>query len=165
MSAKIIAYSGVHGTGKTTAVYDTAAALKKQGANVGIVLETSRRCPLPVFSVACDKPSVQAQQWIFSRQIHDEIEASIIYEVVVTDRTVIDCIAYSRHFGYTEMADAMERMANHIRYDEIHFKSLFTNEFLVDDGFRNTKDSCARYEIERIMFETYMRMGIPVILE
>lgn len=165
MSAKIIAYSGAHGTGKTTAVYELASNLKKRGMNVGIILETARKCPIPVFSNVCAMPSVEAQQWIFTRQIQEEIEASSYYDVVVTDRTVVDCIAYTRYFGYIEMAEAMEYMARQFRYDEIHFKTVFINNFLVDDGFRNIDDTGARYAIEKIMADLYKRMNIPYILE
>jgi len=165
MISKIIAYSGVHGTGKTTSVYETAAQYKKQGYNVGIILETARKCPLPVLSVGCDKPSMSAQQWIFTRQIQEEIEAAIHYDIVVTDRTVVDAIAYTRYFGYQGLSYAMETMAYHCRYNEVHFKTLLANDYCLDDGFRYVDDPKTRCVIERIMIETYRSMQIPLIFE
>jgi len=165
MTSKIIAYSGVHGTGKTTAVYEAAAEHKKQGYNVGIILETARKCPLPVLSVGCSKPTMLAQQWIFSRQIQEEIEASILYDVVVTDRTLVDAIAYTTYFGYLSMADAMKALAFHNRYSEVHFRTINNNNYCIDDGFRAHEDREQRIDIERIMIETYHSMHIPLIFE
>jgi hypothetical protein len=50
MSARIVAVSGTHGTGKTTATY-TRAALPKHShphAQIGIICEVASRCPLPI---------------------------------------------------------------------------------------------------------------------
>lgn len=165
MASKIIAYSGVHGTGKTTAVYEAAAQYKKKGYNVGIILETARKCPLPVLSLECKKPSVQAQQWIFARQIQEEIEAAMRYDIVVTDRTIVDVIAYTRHFQYRSTAYAMESMAYQFKYEEVHFKTLLQNDYCIDDGFRYTDDPELRCNIERIMIGLYEKLQIPLILE
>ena len=165
MAIRVIAYSGVHGTGKTTSVYETAAEYKKRGLNVGIILETARKCPLPVLSVGCKKPDMMAQLWIYTRQIQEEIEASIHYDIVVTDRTVVDAIAYTRYFGYDSMLPAMRMMAYSRVYDEVRFKTLLNNEYCIDDGFRSTEDLQQRREIERIMIDTYMDMHIPIIFE
>ncbi len=165
MADRIIAYSGVHGTGKTTAVYEAAAELKKQGYNVGIILETARKCPLPVLSVGCSKPTRLAQQWIFCRQTQEEIEASILYDVVVTDRTVVDTIAYATYFGYRSLADAMKSFAFQNRYSEVHFRTIKNNNYCIDDGFRAHEDQEQRIDIERIMIEIYHSMHIPLIFE
>jgi len=163
--SNIVAFSGVHGTGKTTAVYETAADLKKQGKNVGIILETARKCPLPVLSLACSNPSPEAQQWIFTRQILEEIEASMRYEVLVTDRTVVDAIAYTRYFGYSDLACAMERIAKHRFYDVIHFKSIKLNDWCIYDGFRRVEENDLRSKLECIMLNIYAKLEIPIILE
>ena len=77
MKSNIIAFSGAHGTGKTTAVYDLAAKLKKNGVNVGIITETARECPFPVMSSGCHVPPEYSQLWIFNRQMQAEIEAEV----------------------------------------------------------------------------------------
>ena len=165
MSAKIIAYSGVHGTGKTTSVYEAAAHYKKKGYNVGIILETARKCPLPVLSLGCRTPSVEAQQWIFARQIQEEIEAAMRHEVVITDRTVVDVIAYTRYFGYLSAAHEMQSMATLRQYSEVRFKKMIENDYCIDDGFRYTENPELRCVIERVMLETYQILNIPLIFD
>jgi predicted ATPase len=165
MNSKIIAYTGVHGTGKTTAVYEAAAQYKKQGYNVGIIFETARKCPLPVLSLDCKKPSVHAQQWIFARQMQEEIEAAMHHDIVISDRTIVDVIAYTRHFQYRSTAYAMESMASQFSYKEVHFKMLHANDYCFDDGFRYTEDLELRCNIERIMIGLYEKLMIPLIFE
>jgi predicted ATPase len=164
MEAQIIAYSGAHGTGKTTSVYGMAERLKKagvSGGNVGIILETARLCPLPVLSASCQRATEGAQRWIFARQLQAEEETCAQFGTVVSDRSLVDCIAYTRHFGYYALADTMEAMTFPViaRYRKIIFKRIIGNDFAVDDGFRDL-DYTTRSRIERIMLAIYRRMGV-----
>ena len=85
-----IAFIGTHGVGKTTLCYDLAAALKKQGLGVDIVKEVARLSPLPINR----QTSLEAQMWILSTQIAEEIRSAAGHEVVVCDRSVLDNYAY-----------------------------------------------------------------------
>jgi predicted ATPase len=85
-----IAFIGAHGVGKTTLCYDLAAALKKRDFNVDIVKEVARLSPLPINQ----KTSLEAQLWILSTQIAEEIRSAADHEVVVCDRSVLDNYAY-----------------------------------------------------------------------
>jgi predicted ATPase len=85
-----IAFIGTHGVGKTTLCYDLAAALKKQGLAVDIVKEVARLSPLPINR----QTSLEAQLWILSTQIAEEIRSAAHHEVVVCDRSVLDNYAY-----------------------------------------------------------------------
>jgi nicotinamide riboside kinase len=85
-----IAFIGTHGVGKTTLCYDLGAALKRQGLNVDIVKEVARLSPLPINR----KTSLEAQLWILSTQIAEEIRSAAHHEVVVCDRSVLDNYAY-----------------------------------------------------------------------
>lgn len=167
MDSKIIAFSGSHGTGKTTSVYGLAERCKRAGVaggNVGIVLETARLCPMPVFSPSCTKPTEEAQMWIFAKQLQEEAEACSRYDLVISDRTLVDCIAYTRHFGYYMLADSMEYMT-HVtlsRYLQVIFRGIKENDFLQEDGFRSM-DPLARPRIERIMLSTYKRLGVTLL--
>ena len=167
MAGKIIAFTGAHGTGKTTAVYGLAERCKRRGdscGNVGIVLETARRCPMPIFSTACGKPSPETQMWIFGKQLQEEAEACFHYDLVICDRTLVDCIAYTRFLGYYMLAESMEQLAISImgRYRQIVFRHIYGNDFLVDDGLR-ALDREDRERIEKIMLRIYKRMGIQLI--
>jgi predicted ATPase len=85
-----IAFIGTHGVGKTTLCYDLGAALKRRGFNVDIVKEVARLSPLPINQ----KTSLEAQLWILSTQIAEEIRSGAHHEVVVCDRSVLDNYAY-----------------------------------------------------------------------
>jgi len=85
-----LAFIGTHGVGKTTLCYDLAAALKRQGINVDMVKEVARLSPLPINR----KTSLDAQTWILSTQVAEEIRSSAQHEVVVCDRSALDNYAY-----------------------------------------------------------------------
>ncbi len=113
MQPKIIAMSGPHGTGKSTAVFALAAERKREnGGEVGIVQEVARRCPYPILA-AGETPTRTAQIWIFTQQIQAELEACRHYDTVVTDRTIVDCIAYSSVAGFHDLAAGQLAFARH----------------------------------------------------
>jgi predicted ATPase len=85
-----IAFIGTHGVGKTTLCYDLAAALKKRGVSVDVVKEVARQSPLPINR----QTSLEAQLWILSTQIAEEIRSAAAHDVVVCDRSVLDNYAY-----------------------------------------------------------------------
>jgi nicotinamide riboside kinase len=85
-----LAFIGTHGVGKTTLCYDVVALLKKRDVNVDIVKEVARLSPLPVNR----KTSLEAQTWILTTQVAEEIRAGAHHEVVVCDRSALDNYAY-----------------------------------------------------------------------
>jgi len=85
-----IAFIGTHGVGKTTLCYDLGAILKRRGLNVDLVKEVARLSPLPINR----KTSLEAQLWILTTQIAEEIRSAAHHEVVVCDRSVLDNYAY-----------------------------------------------------------------------
>src|SRR5512147_1026124 len=85
-----LAFIGTHGVGKTTLCYDLASALKRQGLNIDMVKEVARLSPLPINR----KTSLEAQLWILTSQVAEEIRSSAHHEVVICDRSVLDNYAY-----------------------------------------------------------------------
>src|SRR5512140_1309218 len=85
-----LAFIGTHGVGKTTLCYDLASALKRQGVNVDMVKEVARLSPLPINR----KTSLEAQMWILTTQVAEEIRSATQADVVVCDRSVLDNYAY-----------------------------------------------------------------------
>ena len=93
-----IAFSGTHGTGKST-----TAALEyhnqkiiHHGKSVILLCDLEALCPFPINRETTE----QAQSWLFANQIQSEIQASSRFDVVVTDRTIIDIIAYTYVAGF-----------------------------------------------------------------
>jgi nicotinamide riboside kinase len=85
-----VAFIGTHGVGKTTLCYDLGAILKKRGLHVDLVKEVARLSPLPINR----QTSLEAQMWILTTQIAEEIRSAAHHEVVVCDRSVLDNYAY-----------------------------------------------------------------------
>jgi len=163
--AKIIAFSGAHGTGKTTAVYALAAELKRQvKGEVGIVLETARQYPYQIVSADHDSASKEGQLWIFSKQMQEEMNAARFYDVVVSDRTILDCIAYTSISGMHDLAYGMCEIAKHYApgmYREVRFRSILANDFLTDDCFRSTSQA-VRQDFEMALLSLYQALKIKV---
>ena len=162
-TGKIIAFSGAHGTGKTTAVYTTASQLKKSNTgDVGVILETARRCPWPILSFN-EETSREAQMWIFAEQIRRELEMVKQYDIVVSDRTIVDCIAYSSAAGFHDIAYGQVALAkSHVYlYDRVTFMHVADNDYCTNDGFRH-QDLEIRYEVERRILELYDELGVKL---
>ncbi len=85
-----IALIGSHGVGKTTLCYELAAELKRRGADVEMVREIARSCPLPINQ----ETTTDAQSWILHTQIAAEIHAAAEHEVVLCDRSALDNYCY-----------------------------------------------------------------------
>ena len=160
----IVAYSGTHGTGKTTAVYTRAAKLKREfpQAEVGIVCETARLCPYPVVGRENPRPVTAAQRWIFAAQQQAELSAAARYDIVVCDRTVVDCIAYTMAGGLERLARSMMDLACHHVAD--YYEVLLCRmdaRHAADDGFR-ALDESFRKRVEDCLIDIYHRLGVEV---
>jgi thymidylate kinase len=168
MEPNIIAFSGSHGVGKTTAVYLMAHQLKiSQKNEVGIILETARLCPYPIVSKENTIPSFEAQLWIFNSQMVAELNASRRYGWVVSDRTIIDTIAYTAAAGMYGLAYSMREMSiEYVKtaYKEIHFRKINDHDHLVDDGFRDQTQEL-RQNVEMAMLTLYDELGIKLIYD
>jgi nicotinamide riboside kinase len=129
-----IAFIGSHGVGKTTLCFDLAAILKRQGLSVDIVKEVARLSPLPINR----KTSLDAQTWILTTQIAEEIRSASQHQVVVCDRSALD------NYAYMVLACGrqrwLERLINHwMRTYDLMFKVPVAGEATAD-GVRDTDD-------------------------
>lgn len=149
-----IAFSGSHGTGKTTNIFNKCYELKKNYKNVGISIETARECPLPINKEA----SVEAQFWILTKQIESEIRLCAMNDVIVCDRTVADTCAYSYFVDRNLYELSLNICQFYINtYDWVYFKLIKNNPYLIDDGIRDT-DKEFQQEIEDKILEIYTKL-------
>ncbi|MFW6047540.1 MAG: hypothetical protein ACOCP4_07145 [Candidatus Woesearchaeota archaeon] len=84
-----------------------------------------------------------------------EIEAEKNCDVVITDRTLVDYLAYTR----IQYEDFFHRFLPYLKYyvssyDKIYFKSLMNNQYIVDDGTRST-DKHFQYDIDKTIQNIY----------
>jgi hypothetical protein len=157
----IIAFSGAQGTGKTTAAGRVAGLYRDQikfsGAGVCLITDIERQCPYPINQEATH----EAQQWIFNKQMAAEILAAAEYDIVVTDRTLMDVIAYSFVAGFRAQADDMLAVwrRHACYYRRIVFRNIATNHWNFEDGCRDT-DPVFRARVEATLYELYRYVGM-----
>lgn len=150
----IRSFSGAHGTGKTTATLQCAQQEKlyNPGKSVHVLCDLEAFCPFHINQAGSEK----TQAWIFSNQIRMEMESMHRFDITVTDRTIVDVIAYTRALGFHSLADGMLKYAeHHIQYySSIHFKQIRFNQHCHPDGIRDI-DLEFRQEVETTMLEIY----------
>jgi hypothetical protein len=159
----IIAFTGTHGVGKTTSVYKKAHDLKIQlpDKKVGVFNENAAWCPFPIN----EGTTRDAQLWMFTNQISTEMEYLSRYDIVVSDRTCVDCIAYSIYRGFDDIAEKMIEFSRcHIhRYKEVYFKEIEKNPWALEDGFRSVEEHF-RKNIELILKSLYEVLNMNITL-
>ncbi|MFW6271776.1 MAG: hypothetical protein ACOC1Q_01895 [Desulfosalsimonas sp.] len=162
---RIVAFTGTHGTGKTTAVFREAGrlCLEHPGLRVGVVLETAAQCPYPINL----ETSELAQQWIFHAHIFRELDALQHYDIIVSDRTCVDAIAYTWAMGFHALALAMQPAAmQHIsRYQRIIFRQAKNNDYWYKAPHREIQDAKYRAAVESGLEYFYDRLGAAERIE
>ncbi len=151
-----ISFSGTHGTGKTTSAYKLAYKMKisNPGKTVGLYLSQNRDCPYGFNK----KASKQAQLWIFATQLKNELDLATKFDILITDRTVYDPIAYAYYFGYIDLAnDLLSCSLHHVNsYNKIILKTVANNDFLVKEGNdRDVEDLNYRLLVENNLRRIY----------
>lgn len=100
---KKIGLCGVHGSGKTTKTEELRKQFADAGKTVFVSNEIARSCPHPLGSVA-------TQEWIWARQLSQEMyAASLDVDVVICDRTVMDNLMYYRDILTSDHVVASDR--------------------------------------------------------
>jgi hypothetical protein len=159
------AFTGTHSTGKTTAVraLHKEMVFRHPDKRVGIVREVARDCPYPVVSLGNSQPDPVSQQWIFHQQAAAELSARARYDIVICDRTICDCIAYTLAGGLLDLAASFLRLARwHVEiYHRVYFRRARFDMPPEDDGFRNL-DNDFRLRVEGCLLEVYHRLGVGV---
>lgn len=160
---KIIAFSGSHGTGKTTAAHALMAELKvsQPGADIGFLDEVARRCPWPINLHGCQ----EGQLWIFGAQVQQELFLMRRHDLVVADRCLLDCIAYTYHHGF-DVADAMKDLywaylEKFSPYLEIRFLNPQPG-YLQADGLREVNPEF-QMEVHEILKRLHLEIGGPLV--
>ena len=151
-----IAFVGSHGIRKSTAVLAFAATVARGGASVEVAREVIRDNPLGMN----EGSTADAQLWVLMSQVRTELELAAKADVLVTDRAVMDNLAYAiRASGEPDPYDIWrfaQRWAQ--TYDLV--VRLTPDIALVADGVRSTNDAF-RDEIEAILDDILPRLVPP----
>lgn len=156
----IFSFTGAHGTGKTTSVFEKSRELKIKypESSVFVLQEVASFCPLPINK----DTTAEAQLWIFATQIAKELELCSSWDIIISDRTCIDAVAYTYRAGFHDLSERMLSLAalNIHLYKEIYFKSIKNNPYHFEDGVRDGMNKFFRSEIETILLNFYSRLGL-----
>jgi nicotinamide riboside kinase len=156
-----IGIMGTHGCSKTTLALRMASQHKEccPGDRVGILSEIARSCPW----LLNENATWQAQAWLFHVQVAREIEESDRNDVLVCDRTVLDCLAYSKDCGFFGQVQSLMPYAREWldTYDTIYFLRP-NNTPISADGFRAT-DPAYQQRIDRILHAWVTELKLPVV--
>lgn len=159
---RIIAFSGTHGTGKTTAVLKCAIDLKMRHPDQRIEYysENVAWCPYPVNKSMTE----ESQLWMYANQIQAELKLLTLFDIIVSDRTIVDCIAYAKVMGFHGLAKDMMRLTRrHIhRYAQIHVMTMKNNNHHHADGLRD-EDPSFRASVEEALLQLYEQLGCPIL--
>jgi len=149
----MIGMSGAMGTGKTTAmgIYFQNYKMNYPKKSVQPLCNLEGFCPYHINKETTEK----SQLWIFGNQIKQEMAALQRFDIVITDCTIIDIIAYTHVAGFTGLAQGMMALAEqHIQYySEIYFKKIAYNQHCYPDGIREATDPHFRQDVEDSMLE------------
>lgn len=150
-----VAFSGTHGTGKTTSTFELATKCKHACHNrsIHILTELASESPFKINKQTTE----ESQLWIFTNQIKTELEMSMRYNILITDRTIVDSIAYSKTAGFNHLVEQKIELAKSFisTYDYIFFKQTNTNNYLFTDGIRDGNDLDFRLKVETHMISIY----------
>ena len=145
-AARKIAFIGSHAVRKTNAVHSFAGAVGRSGRSVEVGREVVRDSPLGLN----ERASPEAQLWVITSQIRQELELRNRADVLVLDRAVIDNFAY--YLRVTNGADPFDVRPLVARWSTTYdlYVRLRPDVALVADGVRSTNERF-RTEIEKIL--------------
>lgn len=156
-----VAFSGSHGTGKTSSMLKYASKEKLNQSNeIAIITEVARQCPFPINETS----TAESQLWMFSTHLKTELEYSNLYSYIISDRSLVDYVAYA-YFVDKDIYEGMFNIASKYinSYDKIYFKTIEKNKFLTDDGVRSI-DIKFQKDIENKMIDVYDRLHYDNII-
>lgn len=154
-----IAFTGSHGTGKTTSLYKLLYETKINNPNNSVhgIYEIAATSPFKINLESTES----SQLYIFSKQLEAEIFYTNKFDIVICDRTIMDCIAYSEYFGFKEFVNSIMPFCEHYikTYDEIYFKKCENNNYCHNDKIRIGDNDSYRIGVENCLLNLYEKMN------
>lgn len=93
MSTQFIGVTGTHSTGKTTFINNAAAQLRNSQLKVSVVTDLASMAVQKGFPILHNH-NEESTLWLITHGISKELEQSLINDIVIVDRPVVDAIGY-----------------------------------------------------------------------
>jgi len=165
-----IAFSGVHGTGKTSLIKTVSQLLIKYNKSVYVVREVARECPYPIN----EESTVRSQRWLWSEHQKSELEAvGSGCEIILCDRSLMDNLCYyKRLLKYQglndDIFDTLVKMTAlwMKTYNEVLFFPINEKLLVADDKRSDSKEfAMVIDEMMRDMIMPYANLVIRDVRE
>jgi len=165
-----IAFSGVHGTGKTSLIKTVSQLLVKYNKSVYVVREVARECPYPIN----EESTVRSQRWLWLEHQKSELEAvGSGCEIILCDRSLMDNLCYhKRLLNYQglndDIFDTLVKMTTlwMKTYNEVLFFPINEKLLVADDKRSDSKEfAMVIDEIMRDMIMPYANLVIRDVRE
>jgi len=155
MKKKIISFSGPHGSGKTTAALSLTSYLKKNNIHSGFVPSSSRNS----LYLASKNLSEEMHLEVCYLQMTNEIQASMSYDAIVTDRSVFDFYIYGliRHPNSIDFLKMLKTIC--IQHSKLYKNIVFMKKIYVD-----SKIDVDQKEYSKNMHEFFRIENIPNVV-
>lgn len=156
----IVSVAGTHGTGKTTLAYSICTFLKKNNISAVVLDERARECPFPINKDATN----ETQVWLIASHIKKELELMSKYNIVISDRCVLDSYVYGTSLDLGEdtcFKKLLDYCVCHIKkyYKRLYLLDPVSYNYCIDDGVRSI-DSKWRLEIHELFKKLFTDNGI-----
>lgn len=157
-----IGISGAHSTGKSTFINRLKSELQKNNISFKVVGDLATICPLPILR----QHTVESTLWIASKGISEELEAEHKYDVVIADRSILDCWAYfnaackDRYEQTEPKLKTLKEMITHWlpTYDSIYL-TVIDNNIPIENNKGRDLDPEYRKKIEHEMNDAALLFG------
>ncbi|MCK9439341.1 MAG: AAA family ATPase [Candidatus Caldatribacteriota bacterium] len=162
---KVIAFTGSHGTGKSKLALNYASNLKNEFPEyeIGYIHEIVQECPYSI--IGKDTTSSElAQMWMFAAQIKKELDlVNKKFNIIVSDRSIIDYIAYSAALEYRDLVFSQMKFAKYYikTYSNIFFVPIQDKIEIIDNGIRNL-DLEFRKEVQNCIIDLFAQLKLPL---
>ncbi|MEO3853764.1 AAA family ATPase [Acrocarpospora sp. B8E8] len=166
---RVIAIEGTHASGKTTLVHALTSHYRERGVHVACTGEPARLSPFMEEIVLHDKGrfDLTAELDAFGAQLTTQLRAARHHTLLITDKTLVNVVAYARLLLPTEDQVAVEAMLRlcastaHM-YDAVFYTSDAFDPRQPGDRFRD-KVADQQAELDTTLRVTAKNAGLFLI--
>ncbi|MFF4987734.1 AAA family ATPase [Streptosporangium saharense] len=165
----VIAVEGTHASGKTTLVHALTSHLRERGLHAACTGEPARHSPFLEEIVLHNKGEFDraAELDLFGAQITTQLRAARNQQALVTDKTLLNVIAYSSLLlpeEDTPLLNAMTYLcgAATYLYDAVFYTSDAFDPRQAGDDFR-AKVADRQHDVDKALRTTAAEVGLPLI--
>jgi hypothetical protein len=165
----VIAVEGTHASGKTTLVHALTSYYRERGVHANCTGESARSSPFMEEIVLHGKGKFDlvAELDTFARQLTDQLRAARHHDLLITDKTALNVVAYARLLLPDEdssVVDAMLQLctATSTLYDAVLYTSDAYNPRQPGDAWR-TKVADQQAQVDRTLRELAAQASMAFI--